>query len=247
MKRALLWTGGIFLLLLLLLPSWFSVNNPLWTLATELPFGWVHFLKRNAVQLTWNWNLIAMGIVCSLILVVLGHLLFQSTAGSSTAGSRRAGCSWRRSLVFYGAIWVLFAITFGATGVFRHVRWLAAIDAPWYEEQLNYYNEVRQADGWIQQMLLENKSDLDRTCQAVAFLKQHRKGRELYCDLFNFVFYADQDGKVQAYVLIPRKADLRKRGVFFVSEPDVHEMDKPLTELPATLARLDKLYPIMHR
>jgi hypothetical protein len=246
MKRIVFWSC-VVVLLLLLLPAWIGHHTAVGALVTGLPLGWISFLKRNLSQLTWNWTLIATAIFCSVILVVLGHLLFRSTAAQTTAGVRRAGWSWRWSLASYGLIWVLFAITFGATGVFRQVRWLGAIDAPWYEPKLNYFIEVRQADGWIQQVILENGAALDATYQSVIFDDKNRRGRELFCELFNLILYADQDAKVQAYVIVPRKPALQGGGFFFVSTPDGSEMEKPLSELKSTVAALDERYPNMHR
>src|SRR5690349_4597901 len=77
MKRIVFWGGGFLVALLVVLPMAAGPTD-LGAVLRYLPAGWWHFLRRNLPQLTWNWSLIGMVLMCSAILVVLGNWLLTA-------------------------------------------------------------------------------------------------------------------------------------------------------------------------
>lgn len=216
---------------------------PLVRIPYELVTGWWRFLGRNLSQLTVNWSLIGMALVCSAILVGLGHWLLaaihrQLRRPEAVPTSWR----WRWTIIGYAGIWLLFAICVGATGLFQHTTWLLQEKKPWYQPWRNPYSELRSADGAIQQILLENDREIDKTRAAfqVFLAAPRRVGRaELLSDQFDAIFYANAN-KVEAWVLIPRDRDTPKAVYFSVSAEQFQVL--PLSDLQSTLAKLDSKY-----
>ena len=245
MKRAILWVFGVVFVLLLLLPL-VSNSNLFRAALSCLPLGWLHFLKRNVPQLTWNWSLIGMVFVCSAILLFLGNRQLSALYGQiQQRGADRTGTPWRWQWTasLYIALWLVFVTAFAAAGVFRHTTWLMEEQGPWYEERLNSYNELRVADGTIQQLLLENGGDLKKTQKALQAEGRWRYNSKVFCEEFEVIFYGNSNGQLETYVLIPRNPQLLKKGHFFVFPADQPSVEKPISELEHTIAELDAKYP----
>jgi hypothetical protein len=150
---------------------------------------------------------------------------------------------WRWTIGMYAAVWLLFAIAFGATGVFRHTTWLMDYRQPWYQERMNPYNEIRMIDSMLQELLLENNQDIQATRKGFLSEKSYRRRQTLVADEFEVVFFADQSNKVAAYVIIPRSPQLAAKGKFGASIPGNNDLVRPVSELQRTLADLDATYP----
>jgi hypothetical protein len=90
--------------------------------------------------------------------------------------------------------------------------------------------------------MLENDGDADKT--RAAFLTEREgtwgRGTRPLPDLFEAIFYANENNRVEAYVLIPRHPDLRKARNFAVSTEAFQVI--PLSDLRSTLERLDSKY-----
>jgi hypothetical protein len=248
-KRSYFWAGGMLLglLTLLLLLPLFAGPTRTGAFLIHLPLGWWHFLGRNVHQITVNWSLIGTWLICSVLVVVVGNFLlralfsqFQHTLQVSQPPRR---WRWRWTICIYCGIWLLFAIAFGAAGVLRHTTWLMENHQPWYQERMNYYAELRMADGAVQQLLLENSDDLESTRKAFAGERSNRRQRILMADEFNVIFYGDKSNKVAAYLIIPRLPQLVTKARFGASIPGTNDLVRPLSDLQKTIAELDAAYP----
>ena len=240
-KRIIKWMGGA-VLGLFLLPI-VAGNPPL----PSLLFGWWAFLRRNLPQMTWNWNLIATGIVCSAGVIVVGNWLLASLFKQiqRTRHPERTArpWRWRWTMGLYVAVWLLFAIAMGATGVFRHTTWLLADDQPWFEERTHVYRELKDAATDLQ-MLLGDNPGIETARKA--FFKQPslRSQQTLLADEFNVLFYTGRSNQVAACIIIPRTPQLLAKGEFATSLPETGEFKtRPLAELPQIIADMDAKYP----
>jgi len=245
-KRVIIGIIGFLVLLFFLLPiaaSW----TPLGAMLTILPVGWWRFLKRNVPQLTYDWGLIGTGIICSILVFLVGHWLMAALFGQfqKRSDAAKPPRQWRWSWTFglYATVWILFLIAFGASGALRHTTWLLKVDQPWYEERLNYYTEFRMAEGMVEQLLLENDGDLERLRRAIVSEEAYRRSRNPLCEDFDFILYADGSNKVAAYLIIPRNPKLLAKGNFAVSSSDTSEFIRPLSQLQDTLTKMEKQYP----
>jgi hypothetical protein len=247
-KRLIAWICGVplglFALLFLLAVA--TSRSPLGAILSRLPLGWWHFLQRNFPQMTFNWSLIATGAVCSILVVVVGNwllrALFAQVQRSMRPDQPQRDWCWRWTIYMYVAVWLFFAIAFGAAGVFRHITWLMDYDQPWFEERINTHSEFAFADMLVQESLVENNQDLDATRKAFFSQTSYRRRQELISDEFNAIFYADKNNKVVAYIIVPRNPQLLAKEKFELSTPGTNGLIRPLSELQRTIADLDATY-----
>jgi len=249
-KRIIAWicwgVPGLYLLLFLLPVA--ATPTPLGAVLTHLPLGWWAFLRRNLPQMTWNGNLIATGILCSAGVIVIGNwllaALFKQIQQARHPEQTARPWRWRWTMGFYVAVWLLFAMAMGATGVFRHTTWLRADDQPWFQERVNASLEMREVAVDLR-ILQDDNPGIEATRKA--FLHEPPVGRQLQkllAEEFNVLFYAGQSNQVAAFIIIPRIPQLQAKGKFAVSLPGTGEFqERPLAELPQTIADMDAKYP----
>lgn len=249
-QRAFRWAAGVGLGLLVLL-FLAAGYPPLGALLTELPFGWWHFLARNLPQLSLNWGLLSTGLICSALIVLLGNgllrALYRQWHPATPTGASSRQWPWRWTFCIYTGLWLLFAVAFGAAGLFRHTTWLMADDQRWYEPRLRAYYDLRSADRLVQLAQVDNL-DLEATRKAIAGETWYQNPKHLMVDEFNVLLYGDQSNQVVAYVIIPRHPRLMKPAMFGVSWPDTNLVLRPLPELSQAIAELDARFgPANHR
>jgi hypothetical protein len=248
-KRLIAWMCGVplVLLMLLFLLALGVSYTPAGAVLMCLPLGWWHFLQRNLPQMTCNRNLIVTGTICSVLLVVAGNLLlgvlFRQVQQSVRPDQPARPWRWRWTVGLYAAVWLLFAIAIGTTGIFRHTTWLMDYPQPWYQERLNSYSEIRMLDMNLQELLLENNQDIQATRKGFLGERSYRRRHMLLADEFDVIFFADKSNKVAAYVIIPRNPQLVAKGEFGASIPGNNDLVRPVSELQRTLADLDAAYP----
>ena len=210
-----------------------------------LPFGWWHFIRQNLSQLTWNWDLIATGLLCSVLAIAIGHWLLRALFGRIQRVSRTTPPTrrwrWRWTICLYAGLWLLFVIAFGAGGVLRHMTWLIHYQEPWYRERMGSYIQVLRMDGEVQELLMENNSEFERTRRAFFLMSPERRHRIGY-EEFDVIFYPDVSNNVCAYVMIPRDAQQSARKFFGTWVSGESDMIKPIAELPQTISQLDAAY-----
>jgi hypothetical protein len=242
MKRILFYSFMALFLGVILLPNLVFPGVPR-ALFNQLPFGWWHFLGRNLPELTMNWTLVATGCLCSVFAVAAGHWLMKGIwlqAQSLRRKDLTAGpWRWKWTLGLYAAIWLLFAIAFGAAGVFRQSTWLIQEEGPWYHSRSSTHIRLLQADAAIEQMILETGGDVEKA--RGAWLAERGRGGGFF-EEFTVVFYGDRQGVVRDYVIIPRNPELGVRGLFCASSSNRSDTIRPISELSATLATLEGKY-----
>ena len=232
-KRTIAWVFGILLgayFLLVMLPNG--------RVAPRLAFGWWAFLHRNLSQATWNGNLLVTGGICSVFVVVVGNWLlghlFTEVQRSRDIHPPIQPWRWRWTLSLYVAVWLLFAIAVGATGVFRQTTWLLEDDRPMFKPRTNYM-ELSMVSVTLQVLMEENDREIKATRKA--FLAEPS-----LTDKFNVIFYAGPGSKVAACVIIPREPQLLSAGQFAVVTPDGDRVPYRLSELQRTISDLDARY-----
>lgn len=250
-KRLYLRAGGMLLglLILLLLLPLFAGPGRLSAFLIHLPLGWWHFLERNVRQITLNWSLIGTGLICSVLVVVVGNsllrALFSQFQQASPVSHPPRRWLWRWTICIYCGIWLLFAIAFGAAGVLRQTMWLMQNHHPWYQEQMYSLVELRRTAGAVEQLVLDNNENLKSTRKAFAREKSYRRQQVLMADEFNVIFYGDKSNKVAAYLIIPRIPQLVAKAQFGASIHGTNDLVRPISELQKTIAELDAAYPAL--
>lgn len=209
---------ALFLMLFVVFLACLAGHQSWAVILAHMPLGWWHFLERNASLMTWNWTLIATGVLTSVAVVGLGHYflgtLFRHLQTSRTPEAPENKWRWRWTLSVYASIWLLFTILFGATGVYRHGTWLNDYGEPWYEERLYPPFEFMRVEQVIENLLLKTDGDLEKTYRAYLAEKTRRKNSFLHED-FKVLFFANSNRVVQHYLIIPRMPQLVKREKFY--------------------------------
>jgi hypothetical protein len=220
-----------------------------------LPFGWWHFLERNIPQMTYNWNLIATGAICSVILIVLGHRLgrrlFQPIQISPGTFRPSQPWRWRWTLCIYGAIWLLFMIACGATGLMHQTAWLMEYEQPWYRPRIAYFN-LSLADRVVSEVVEANHKDVARTRRQLLTIPQKfmttsdrssdPSDRRLIED-FNVIFYGDKYNEVAGYLITPRNPLWSPPDAWVASFPGRNLGLTQFSNVQSAIAELDAKFP----
>lgn len=132
----------IFILVLLALPDRPFSPDPSKTfiLIKQLPLGWMRFLNRTAPEITANWDLIGMAVLCGAGMFAGSHVFLawlhgewieRKTAESPNTSSHGCGV-WRKSwtAAINGLLLLCFLIGASFTGAVHQVGWLVASDEP---------------------------------------------------------------------------------------------------------------------
>jgi hypothetical protein len=246
--RPILWIAGLFLVLFLVWPFAIS-RTPMGAMLTYLPVGWWLFLKRNIPQIGVNWGLIITGVICSSLVLVLGNwllsFLYEQLQVRSRPGDPARKWRWRWSAGLYAALWLLFLIAFGATGLFRHTAWLLSYKQPWYERTGFDYEQLFEANLTMLHLVDDNKEDFEMTRKAVLEESTYWSVRNPISEDYNVILYGDASNKVSTYLIIPRHPKSLATAEFGVTGlPDGGRLFKPLSDLPQLLSNMDAKYPI---
>ena len=91
-------------------------------------FGWIPFLRDVVPQITWNWELIATGVICLAIFVWGFHR--TATWMRQGASSAEVGWRWRWTVTVTLGVMCFFTATIAVIGVLHQSIWLAKTDEP---------------------------------------------------------------------------------------------------------------------
>jgi hypothetical protein len=139
--RCALW-GIAVLLALIVMP--FVFPRGVVRMLGLLPFGWLGFLKRVTPQISANWDLIGMALVCLLGFLGGSHWFLRwfygagrraasaETVGEGTAGSVANFPEWKLAwtAAINGLLWLCFFIGMSFIGVVHQVGWVSASEEP---------------------------------------------------------------------------------------------------------------------
>jgi hypothetical protein len=215
---------------------------------TYLPVGWWLFLKRNIPQIGFNWGLVTTGVICSVVLLGLGNWFLNTVYAEIQVRMQpgKPAREWRLkwSAGLYCALWLLFLVAFGATGVYRHTVWLMNDEHPWYEKRAFSYSQLFYADSAVRQILIDQDEDLEGTRKAVLAGPKYYGGTNALCEDYNVILYGDTSNKVAAWAIIPRDPMLLAKSNFAVTVPEGGMSVKPLSQFPQLILELDAKYPV---
>jgi hypothetical protein len=128
------------------------------------------------------------------------------------------------------AMWLLFAIVMGASGLMRQTAWLIETSEPTYKPRANRSVELRQASVAAQTALLEANGDIQQAQRLL--ISWRRNGTGAWED-HQFVFLPNRDNGADI-VIIPRDPEARlKLGFLLLKENNQEEL--PIDQLPTLL------------
>jgi hypothetical protein len=225
----------IVLVFLFLAVPFLLYPGPFRALIIYLPSGWWLFLQRNLSQITINWSLIFTAALCSLLIIFVGHWFMVQI---------REGWKWRWTLCAYAAVWVLFAIAFGAGGLYRHTSWLLSDDHPWYVRRKWHGLDVSYVENCVRINIGGNDGDYEK-CRR-EFLGgpfSTYGGGHIYED-FEVMIYGRTSNKITAWLVIPRGVQNVPKALFKFGQVEDKPLSEfgPLSELPMKMSTLEKEY-----
>ena len=249
-RKLILWIAGILLSLpvLLVVLALAAGPTPLRTIVRTLPLGWFYFLQRNVREVTVNVNLIVTGVLCSLFLILVGHLLlkamFRQLSGQNWDG--QTSCFWhfRWTIFFYLGLWLLFAICIATSGLDRQITWWYEDKEPWFEQRTGSGLEMSLADFEIDQLISDTDGDL-AALESSLHTQANFYRRGLIPEDYDILLFGDKSNKVTCYVIVPRKQPTGGRGTCLIVHCGEQRSRtyKPLSELREAVTGLDSEYP----
>jgi hypothetical protein len=130
--KVVLWLAGIILGLFFLMVFTNLVFGPVfYQMAVVLPFGWVGFCQRVLTEMTVNWDLLGMALLCLAVGGVVLHQFLRWLAGY-VGKARGSTFVWPVRWTGCGLILMGFFFVIGTTvsGVKQQVEWIRQSDAP---------------------------------------------------------------------------------------------------------------------
>ncbi len=205
-----------------------------------LCFGWLTFLNRTVPQITWNWDLVGMAVICSALIAVLGHR-FAVWITTSIVSKRGTAWRWpwRWTLCGFAAVGLLFLVGMSVGGAAHQFGWLIGSQEPWFEQKPRYLEDLLQ----MQELDMEcrvalidtntvagvhqslRKSDAERRSE------EHRKRSMLQS--FHILLVSTNRERVDGIIIFPRAAEFRSRlhGYFITGADSVQVHTEKLPAL----------------
>lgn len=185
-----------------------------------------------------------MAIGCSLLITLgmhsLAGWLFGNISPSNGPGSDRAW-RWTWTLALYLGIWLLFFAVMGAVGVAHQVGWLLRSKEPvMVRRKFNAVSiyQLRPRGIDLLETAIDAKWRLEDTRRA--FFLKDRDGRENRAETmedFHIILFPGTNGQMVAGIIFHRDSLLRARSGFVLVTPLAESELRPISELPAILAR----------
>ena len=119
-----LWILGLFFFSVFLLMGFGFAGI---TVAVAFATGWLSFLKRTLPGITWNWDLVGMGILCSILILFIAHRSFSwLTQSIANAQGKSWRWHWRWTWCGLSSIIVFFLIGMSVGGTAHQIGWIAS-------------------------------------------------------------------------------------------------------------------------
>lgn len=206
----LAWLAGGIAILYLLAFFLFGQNYGL-QIGYALLLGWVHFLLRTLPEVTLNSSLIVTGIVCSALVIGLGHWFARSVISAANKLRTNALPLWRLrwSVCGYLGVWLVFLVGMAIVGVVHQVGWMASSDVPAIENGNVRYRHIHQQ--WMVIDLLKSayRKDREERSNMRSFLSEEllyidkRYGTSVF-DITHFFVIENEESELEGILSFPR-------------------------------------------
>lgn len=212
--------GAVFMLLFVLPVVGAGFLEPIFALA----FGWLSFLQRTLPRISWNWDVVGMGLLCVAFILLLAHQFLNWLAKNA---ARLRGASWRWPWKWtwcgLAAMMMFFLIGMAIGGMVHQIGWIVTSPEPWFEvkgRNFRALNDMRELEMAFRISCAEtngnNLSAFRKEFFQTAASFQTYDGKS-WMETYQIYFVALEDQKVAGLIVFPRDADLRKRSGAIVS------------------------------
>jgi hypothetical protein len=211
-----------------------------------LATGWYRFLERTLPRMTWNWDLLGMGLICTALILGGVHwfLSWLHRQRSSAFGNGGDSSSWAWRHTWCGATIVGLAFFIGSAvvGTVHQIGWLASSPEPIVEAKSPglYYASMRQIEGAFATAMLESGNQLAAARRRLWDAKEEiLRGIPWLRESFHVLVVVGPDHRVRGLIVFPR--DLEKRSRFGgLYEFSGDSKPVPAAEIPDLIARHQK-------
>ena len=236
--RVALWFLLVVILILFALPLLASGRIETFV---ALALGWIQFLKRTVPRITWNWDLVGMGVVCSAAILIAAHW-FLNWVASFRAAARGEEFRWPWKWTVSGlmATGICFLVGMSVGGIAHQVGWLCAQTERWYERKGGVFND-------LQSVLIAFQSARGDANDEVVLTRQLMRTRNIdrlgdsrdggaTIDRFHVLVMLDWRGKIAGSIIFPRDTNLGG-GLSVVYSPEGRNEYLPMEKLPELLEK----------
>ncbi|NOS69812.1 MAG: hypothetical protein HOP33_07770 [Verrucomicrobia bacterium] len=131
-----------------------------------LLFGWVQFLQRTVSAMSWNWDLIGMGVLASAGILFLGHKLLGGIANKvAVAHNLPRRWSWKWTWSGFVGLLILFLVGMAIGGIAHQIGWMMSTNEPMIEaknRKWRDYSNMKQLDLEVRMALDDVGGDAEK-------------------------------------------------------------------------------------
>src|SRR5258708_1240973 len=202
-----------------------------------LLLGWLQFLKRTVPQISWNWDIIGMALLCLGMILFLAHR-FLNWITRSIASVRGSSFVWPWKWTWCGslAVALFFLVGMAVGGTAHQIGWIVSSEEPWYERKPRHLKnliEMSQLSQKVRQLLLNSTTGEGlRKALWNSDPEQHGfEGQPSLLQSYNILLVVGVDGKVTGAILLPRSSESQSKvGGHYVTDQDSKPI--PAKDLP---------------
>lgn len=243
MTRRILIGLGLVAAVLLCLPAFPPVlREMIW----RLPTGWIAFLRRTLPDVTLNWHGVGMVALCSAIILFSLHSicgwLYRTVREGRHASHGPEHWPLRWTGALFASFWLLFAVVMSASCLGRQVQWVFQSDQPLYIARNSAWSEIKQAEFALTMALSENETNA--ALAHAAFMRgdyERLTARPTFWERQHVLLFTNAHGEFVGSILFSRNPRDQDRIGFRVSGEGMVGNYQPMTNLPNTIAHLEKL------
>ena len=206
-----------------------------------ITFGWLQFLKRTIPQISWNWDLIAMGILASLFILALAHWLLKwATSGVFASQGQGRRWPWRWTWCGLVAVALLFLVGMSVGGAAHQIGWMAASKEPLFERKgrrFYEYNNMRQLELAFRMALGDENGSLNKTRQALWKTPNDYFGQLKWMQTYHLLVVTKNDGTLGGLIVFPRDASVFKEVGLYCSVEGQERVNLPIAQLSGLLQK----------
>lgn len=186
-------------------------------------FGWISFLSRTLPNISWNWELIGMGLFCTAVVLLLAHR-FLAWVTRSIASARNSSWRWPWKWTWCGfaSIVLLFLVGMSIGGVAHQIGWVLSSTERWFEPKggygINELNNLKQLELAFRMASNDEDGDVTKIRRELWDPKGEifgsSKQAKSWMQSYQILVITDEQhrGKAVGTIIFPRDGERRKRG-----------------------------------
>ena len=236
--RVILW---LCLLVFLLFFTLMSVGPGPIEFVIVLMTGWTQFISRTVPNMAWNWDLVAMAVLCTGLIFFLTQGFLGWLSGR-IAAARGATWQWPWKWTACGlmAVGLCFLVGMGVAGAVHQLGWLSSQKESWFEVKGSDYSGMRELEIAIQNALMDAQGDLEQVRRDLrnpgSGYFHKRTGESLLIERFHALLILDgasSSDKIAGIIIFPRDPKRRSRtsGRYWFGEKNESFLMKELPDL----------------